>query len=405
MTMLLHAQTKPEGGQAMTLVELRQHIRALITLGATKAPVISCYLNLEANASVASGSGGHVVFAKRAALLRKSTSGENRKCVDEALQRIDGFIAGEMKPETKGVAVFARGGAQPFFLALQLQVPLPNWIVADVVPNVYHLIELKDTYHRFVLLLMTDKSARILEINLGALTQEVWAERPELRDFVASGWSKAHYRNYSAQQTGRFVGDAIEVLDRLVSAGGHTHLILAGNPALTTRMKQALPTHLADKLVDTVHASARDSMLDIVTATNSLFVEQEEMESQTRVCVLVSEIKTHGLAVAGTESSLRALRSGLTEVLVMAKDYQPDPGWRCAQCGRLVAASRKPVACPDCVGNQLREVATKEEMVRLAERNGAEIEIVAHSDVLMHLGGVGCLLRYPPSEEAYRHAD
>ena len=405
MTTLLHGQTKPEARNAVTLAELKQHIRALITLGATETLVISCYLDLETNPPAASGSGGLAVFAMRAALLRKSTLGESSKCVEDALQRIEGFLTGELKPETKGVAVFARGGAQPFFLGLQLQVPLPNWIVADVVPNVYHLIELKDTYHRFALLLMTEKSARILEINLGALTQEVWAERPELRDFVASGWSKAHYQNYSAQQTGRFVADAIKVLDRLMSAGGHTHLILAGNPAMTTRMKQALPAHLADKLVDTVHASARDSMRDIVTATNSLFVEQEEMESQSRVCVLVGEINTHGLAVAGTEASLRALRSGLTDVLVMAKDYQPGPAWLCTQCGRSVTASRKPVACPDCGGNQLRDVALKEEMVRLAERNGAEIEIVAHSDVLMDLGGVGCLLRYPPSEEVFRNAD
>ena len=405
MTMLLHGQTKPEGRQAMTLKELRQHIRTLITLGATDAPVISCYLNLEAIPPETSGSGGRAVFTQRAALLRKSAAGENRKCVDEALQGIEGFMAGELKPETKGVAVFARGGAHPFFLPLQFQVPLPNWVVADVVPNVYHLIELKDTYHRFVLLLMTEKSARILEINLGALTQEVWTERPELRAYVASGWSKAHYQNYSAQQTGRFVADAVKVLERLVSAGGHTHLILAGNPAMTTRMKQTLPTHLADKLVDTVHASARDSMLDIVNATNSLFVEQEEMESQTRVCVLVGEINTHGLAVAGTESSLRALRSGLTDVLVMAKDYQPGPGWLCAQCGRIVTASRKPAACPDCVGHQLRDADLKEEMVRTAERQGAEIEIVAHNDVLMDLGGVGCLLRYPPPEDSDRHAD
>ena len=405
-TMLLLGQTKHEGHKAMTLAELRQHIRTLITLGATDAPVISCYLDLEANPPEASGSGGRAVFAKRAALLRKSTLSESRKSVEEALQRIEGFLAGELRPEIKGVAVFARGGAQPFFLPLRFQVPLPNWIVADVVPNVYHLIELKDTYHHFVLLLMTEKSARILEINLGALTQEVWAERPELRDYVGSGWSKAHYQNYSAQQTEHFVADAIKVLDRLVSAGGHTHLILAGDPVTTPRMRKALPSHLADKLVDklvdTVHASARDSMRDIVTATNSLFVEQEEMESQTRVCVLVGEINTHGLAVAGTESSLRALRSGLTDVLVMAKDYQPDPGWLCAHCGRITAALRRPGVCSDCVGNELCAVDLKEEMVRMAERNGAEIEIVAHSDVLMELGGVGCLLRYPPPEDFYR---
>jgi hypothetical protein len=29
------------------------------------------------------------------------------------------------------VAIFARGGAQPFFLPLQLRVPLPTWMAID----------------------------------------------------------------------------------------------------------------------------------------------------------------------------------------------------------------------------------------------------------------------------------
>jgi len=32
--------------------------------------------------------------------------------------------------------------------------------------------------------------------------------------------------------------------------------------------------------------------------------------------------------------------------------------------------------------------------MRLAEQHGVEVEIVPHSDNLMKLGGVGCLLRY-----------
>ncbi len=44
-------------------------------------------------------------------------------------------------------------------------------------------------------------------------------------------------------------------------------------------------------------------------------------------------------------------------------------------------------------------------LTELAERNGTEVEIVNHSDVLMELGGVGCLLRYPPPEDFYRQVD
>ena len=42
----------------------------------------------------------------------------------------------------------------------------------------------------------------------------------------------------------------------------------------------------------------------------------------------------------------------------------------------------------------LREFDIREEMVRLAGRLECGIEVVEHSDVLMNLGGVGCLLRF-----------
>jgi len=54
----------------------------------------------------------------------------------------------------------------------------------------------------------------------------------------------------------------------------------------------------------------------------------------------------------------------------------------------------RPDACPYCEGGEMREVNTKEEMVRIAERSGCRIEIVNQSEVLTRFGGVGCLLRY-----------
>jgi stalled ribosome rescue protein Dom34 len=49
-------------------------------------------------------------------------------------------------------------------------------------------------------------------------------------------------------------------------------------------------------------------------------------------------------------------------------------------------------------------VDVKEELVRWAEQARCKIEVVNHSDVLMQLGGVGCLLRYLEPERVHSRA-
>ncbi|MBW2588806.1 MAG: hypothetical protein JRD92_17995 [Deltaproteobacteria bacterium] len=68
--------------------------------------------------------------------------------VEEAVGRIKAFLVSEVLPEAKGIALFSRAGVEPFFLALQFRVPLPDQVGVDTVPNIYPLVELKDTYHR-----------------------------------------------------------------------------------------------------------------------------------------------------------------------------------------------------------------------------------------------------------------
>jgi hypothetical protein len=47
--------------------------------------------------------------------------------------------------------------------------------------------------------------------------------------------------------------------------------------------------------------------------------------------------------------------------------------------------------------------ALKEELARMAELEGCGVEIVHDSEILMRLGGVGCLLRFL-SPDAYGRA-
>ena len=149
----------------MELKNLKQHVRTLITLPITEAPVISCYQSLI---------NGHLVdrnaCIERVRTLQRGLSGQTRQDFDAALARIEQFLEGELLPYAQGLAVFSRMCEEPFFLPLLFRVPLPNWIVVDGTPNIYHLIELKDTYHRYVVMIATNESVRILQVNLGTIT-------------------------------------------------------------------------------------------------------------------------------------------------------------------------------------------------------------------------------------------
>ena len=198
----------------MELKNLHQHIRTLATLEETNSPVISYYLNRESN-ELAS----RLRLTERGRVLRQSLWGQARHDFEAAMNQVEEYLDHELLPEARGVAIFARVNQGPFFLPLQFRVPLPNWLNVTANPNIYHLIELKDTYHRYVVMISTEESARILEVNLGAVTEELWRERPELRRRVGREWTREHYQNHRRAQTDRFIKEKIKVLEQLMAAG------------------------------------------------------------------------------------------------------------------------------------------------------------------------------------------
>lgn len=380
----------------MERTNLQKHLRTLISLPVTAAPVISCYQSLAAGRLT-----DRNAFDERVQSLRKGLSVQEQQDFGAALARIEQVFATDLLPHAKGLAAFSRAGEQPFFLPLQFQVPLPNWIALDNLPNIYHLVELKDTYHRYVVMFVTEESMRILQVNLGAVTAKMWEERPELRDRVGREWSKVHFQRHRQERTRKFLKDAVEILNQLMSAGGYTHLILAGQPSVTSQIQQNLPKHLQKQLIDTVTASGATRLSDVVEATLSSFVEAEEQESRTTVANLMQQLRTGGLAVVGTDPTFRALYRGRVDVLVMSKEYDPGRGWSCDKCGHIGVESEVPEACPDCEAREFRRFNTKERMVQKAEELDCTIEIVGQSDELIHLGGVGCLLSFRLPDEYF----
>jgi hypothetical protein len=372
-----------------TVEELGQHVTVLASVEETDAPFVSCYLNLENGQT-----GWREVLAERAHALRRILKDNDLADLEEALSRIEAWMATSLLPEAKGVAIFVRGtfGGR-FMLPMQFAAPLPNWVAVYSTPNIYHLVELKDNYHRYLLLHAMPDRACILEVNLGAATIRAWISEPELRTRVGQEWCRPHYQVNQSDRGDRFVHGKIAILEQLMRSGGHTHLILAGDPGLTRQVRRALPRDLAKKLLQLVPADETDLQADVVMASLSHFIEHEEQESRTLAQRLIEGLRSHNLAVAGTAATLDALRWGDVDTLVMANDYAPDPGWTCTACKAIGTEVPKTPACPCCGGQSVRPLDIREAVLRLAAQSRCPVEVVEEFDALMSLGGVGCLLR------------
>ncbi len=372
---------------------LENHFRNLAALDVTDSPVISCYINNEAGRASYRNA-----IDERVREIRKALPPDQRRSFEQGFGRIEVFLAEDVNPDTNGLALFSRGGESPFFKALQFRIPLPSLISVDSIPHLYELVKLKDTFHRYVLLISTESHARIVEVNVGNVTTELWTEHPELRERVGREWTKNHYQNHRRDQKQKFIKEKIEILDRLVAKGIHTHLILAGNPRTIARVRDSLPKRLTDKLVDLVTVSGNASTADVVNATLSVFAEHELTESLETVGLLLDELRTGGLAVAGTEATLKALAQGQVDLLVLSESYTAPAGWKCRSCETL-GVNAAPKGCPHCGDRVIAQVNLKEEIVKATEKIGATVEIVRTSDALLGIGGVGCLLRYLTSEQ------
>lgn len=213
---------------------------------------------------------------------------------------------------------------------------------------------------------------------------------------MGSEWGRVHYQVHQPNRGNRFLDDKIAVLEHLMKTDGHTHLVLAGDPEITRQLRHALPAHLTDKLVDIIPTTETDQPADIVLATLSSFIKYEEQESHTAVEELILGLRGQNLAVAGSTAVLNALRWKNVDTLIMASTYQPDPGWTCKSCKAISTGSPDTFKCPRCHRSSVQSIDIRETLLRLAEQLECTIEVVAHSDALMSLGGVGCLLQSQP---------
>lgn len=339
---------------------LRTHIVELVNLPETEAPLISAYLDLLENQDHLRSKLSH--WAQTA---RSTQSPDQRAAFDAARVDVEEIIRREWPDDVRSVAVFSRHGTNPFLLVVPFSVSLDLHFTAASVPAIFPLVQLKDRFHRFVVVIITEEVSRIFEVTLGAVSEEFLTRRPELSERLGREWGREHFHQKKRENDRRYISDQVTIITNLMAKRGLNHLILAGNSRNVAPLREALPKHIGSRLVGEIKKSPikGDTSVVLEEAIDK-FIEAESAESRDTVTRLNEQIMRRALAVVGVEQSRDAIIGGYAAQLIISEELHE---------------------------------SDREDLTRLAAARNLDIEVCEGDDLLALHGGVGCLLRYRPS--------
>lgn len=329
-------------------------------------------------------------------------SSPERASLDADVERLWRYLGDELKPSTKGLALFACS-ASGLFEALQFEVPLERLIVLGDRPHLYPLARVLDQYPRYAAVLADTTQARIFVFSTGRRERELEVPGPHTKHHKVGGWSQARYQRHVEHIQLQHVKEIVATLDDLVRRERIGHIVLAGDEVVIPMIREQLPKHLEERILDIVRMDQRTPAHEVLAATLDVLRQKDAESDEEVVAMLLGEYRRGGLAVVGIDATLWALRQGQVDTLVLPASADRIEGAKIRPAGDAVpaagvgaglsavdtrAAARRPTA------ETPPELEAAGELVALARQTSARLRFIENADLLAPAGGVGALLRY-----------
>jgi len=347
----------------MTTSSLNDQLDRLARLEPCR-PFLTLYLNTDVD-----GTGKHVhdVFVRKAladVLKQHPERSTERDHLAHTRDRIETYLANDLKPSTRGLALFACH-AMDLFIPCELRVPFErNEVAVSDRPHVYQLARVCDQYPRCAAVVIDTHTARIFVFSAGETEAYFELQNPKSKHFKAGGTSQARFQRHAENAHLLHVKEVIDRLGTMLQSGVD-HLVVVGDEVVVPLFKEQLPEKMAERLVDVIRLDIRASEADIFDATMQAMRRRDEEGDRTLVEQLVGDSRAGGRAVLGLQNTRRALRDGQVETLVIA-------------------------AMPEHVpGNQ-----TADELVAAARQTSASVHFVEDPMLMQPVGGVAARLRF-----------
>ncbi|HEX7085595.1 MAG TPA: Vms1/Ankzf1 family peptidyl-tRNA hydrolase [Vicinamibacterales bacterium] len=365
-------------------------------------PVLSLYLDTRPDDT---GRRTFDIFLRNELPKRLETwpaSSPERASLDADRERIARHLENGLQPSTKGLALFACSAAG-LFEALPFDVPLENLIVLSDRPHLYPLARVLDQYPRYAAVLADTNQARIFVFSTGRQERELEVQGQQTKYPKVGGWSQARYQRHIDHIHLQHVKEIVDVLDDLVRREQIEHVVLAGDEVVIPMIREQLPKHLEDRILDVVRLDQRTPAHEVLAATLDVLREKDAESDEEVVDALIGEYRRGGLAVVGIDATLWALRQGQVDTLVLPASAEQIEGARIRPAGDAVPAptvgaglsavdTRAAASGP--TAETRPEIQAAGELVALARQTAARLRFIERAELLSPAGGVGALLRY-----------
>ena len=362
-------------------------------------PVVSLYLNTQPGPVGRDQFQGFIrkEFAARADTY--PTGSPERESLDRDLERISRYLETELQPSSNGVAVFACSAGE-LFETVQLTAPIEqhSLYIGDR-PHLYPLARVDSQYPRYAVVVTDTNSARILVIATGEVVTEQQVKGVKTRRTSQGGWSQARFQRHISNFHLQHVKEVIDALERIVQQEGLTQIVLSGDEVVTPLLREQMPKHLADKVVEHVRLDTRAPLDDVLEATLEAMQRQNERTDREKVEAAIGGYRSGGLGVVGPEATLDALiKRQVEELLVTAsvnnlRALSPNAQAAANDAGLSEPAVETTVAGEAAQGAP-EVVRLADELVTQAKQNAARITFIEDPELLQRHGGVAALLRF-----------
>ena len=381
--------TLPEPQVATSLDE---QLDKLLAFEPTTLPVISLYLDTTADKH---GRDQFDQFVRKELANRARTfagGSAERQSFDIDAEKIQKWLADDLKASANGVALFACSAAD-LWETVQLNAPVgDNRLYVYNQPHLYHLTRLDDQYPRYAALITDANSARIFVFGLGETLETEQVKGKKVQRVKVGGWSQARYQRRVQNAHSSHAKEVVDTLSRIVKQDHIQHVVVAGDPQITSVLNEQMPKELADKVVDTLRLDIKASDQQVFEATLEAMRRQDAETDAQKVERLMNEYRRGGLACAGAQETLEALTNGqVDEILISAalEQEHPEP-----EPVEAILAPEVPDSAGSTETDEPRPVLLPDLLVTKAKQTDATVTFIENAELLAPVDGIGAFLRW-----------
>jgi len=363
-------------------------------------PVVSLYLNTQPGQH---GRDQYQAFVRKELKARGRTYPQNspeRESLDRDLDKIGRYLETEVRPSANSVAIFACSAGE-LFETIQLAAPIErHWLHIGDQPHLYPLARLESQYPRYAALVTDTNSARIMVFASGQMVAERQVKNVKTRDTAQGGWSQARYQRHIGNFHLHHVKEVVETLERIVREEGITQILLACDEVSLPLLRDQMPKHLAEKIVDHMRLEAHASAADVLKQSLEAMKRLNNRTDQGKVEAAIGAYRAGGLGVVGPEDTLAALIKGQVDELLIAANMQFMQGMPVgattgsANDAALAEPTIASVSAGEPAEAQPEVVRLADELITKAKQTSARIIFVEDPELLSDYGGVAALLRF-----------